>query len=182
MTNENVTQEAMSSRYEGLSASENTIAILLDTRSMLTTIKATLLGMEFDPSDNTYVQTRKPLMDEEGVHDYMRLLDSCIGIPQQLSGISEKEKKDLLRTVYNVTNRFIYYNNKKYHITPANYDIIYGIVKVNMVLFLNKSQNQISIDFIKGIFGSRETIQKKGESKETEENQSKGFNFFGGKK
>lgn len=179
---ENVTQEALSTRYEGLQSNENTIAILLDTRAMLSTIKYSLLGLEYDPKQDAYIQTRLPLMDEDGVHDYMRILDSCIGIPQQLSGISEKEKKNLLRRILFTTIDFIYFNERRYNILPPAFDVIFTIVDVNMTLFLNKSQSQVVIEFIKGIFGSRESIQKRGESKESEETPQKGFSFFGGKR
>ena len=180
---EEVTQEQTGTRYDGLRTTENTLAILLDTGQIIQDIKNSLLGREYvkDELGEGWRSTRKPLMTEDGVFDYMRLLDSFIGIPQQLTKITGKEKSELLRRILYTTIEFIYFNKDKYKIDEASYSMIYTIVRVNMNLFLNKSETQTLIQFIRSIFGSRETIQKRGDSREFNDEKPKGF-FFGGKR
>jgi hypothetical protein len=195
--------QMISERMDNLQDSYNTILLRLDPTPTLMEIRRLLLRKtEFIPDKETWVQpkvkvlykdkdgnvqtklvTIRPMLDEEGVEELLLELRARMSVDKVLSKLTDDRIKMIVRGCGEQTLEFIFFNNKKYHISESDFNKIARIIYHNVDIFLRRAIGGTENELLNKSLTHREVMTRNTKDSDSQEkNQQGGFFGFGGRK
>lgn len=128
--------------------SEN-IKYILNTDDVLKQIEDFLRGVRYDRQEAQYKQCTRPLLNDEGVSEIMRILDIRLSRVYSLSDLTDKE-------IYNITMVFaetlldlLYGNRKKFGLEKINIRVMVHEISDSVYVTLKKAKDKGLQQFLK---------------------------------
>lgn len=154
----------MSVRQDGWNDTYDTLLLRLDPSSTLARIEMYLRGLDFDSTNNTYVQVSEPKISSEGVSKLMIELHARISVDKVLGNLEETKINDITRETGEVILEFLWFNSDKYNIQTSDWESIEKIIRHNVYMFLRRSKDALQNKLIHESMKMQEISQRKGYS------------------
>lgn len=179
MASESYHREQGTTRYDGLDPTASNLQVLLDPTLILMRIRASIMGEQWDAGTERYVKVPHllPLMNEHGVNDLMRELETLLSTSNALGHIKNKEFNDSLRECWDALLDFLLTYCYNYGIREGDLKRIRNQIVQNLKLFFSRARDGKTLEAVKAMYGHKE-VSTVHDSNKTEEEKKQGFSLF----
>jgi len=160
------TEEYINTRYDGKDNSPSVIQFRLSNDELIYSIYRELMGYTaFDTNTNQWIRPPGaiPIMEEEGINHYMRIIKQILHPSAALSNTTQKDINDIGINISIQTLDFITYNSTRYNIEQWSWSFLMGCVVNNVQQFLTRAKNGRENELLTQGFTHTENVQSRAE-------------------
>lgn len=139
-----------------------TVAMELDTITIIETILNQLAGRVYSPVDQGYVEVGKRLLNELGEKSIATVLASYISRDKILSILTEDEIKDMTREATDAVRGMIVMKYREFEIEKSNLSIVLRIVEHSIYANLKRALDGRTLDHLANIIRINEGAKERG--------------------